>query len=181
MTTATEVLYSVEQQIATITLNRPAQRNALSIAAGEQLFDLWTEVDADPKVRVVILTATECGTFCAGMDLKEAAEIKRTRGCDILDVLKDPFYERMRSVKKPIIAAISVVNSVNPPDTSAVWAPFARMVWISARPPGVSVMRSEITRATISSSSPARSATRSRKAGSNSISPLILMIILDLF
>jgi enoyl-CoA hydratase len=107
MTTTADVLYSVDQQIATITLNRPAQRNALSIAAGEQLFDLWNEVDAEQSVRVVILTATECGTFCAGMDLKEAAEIRRTRGCDILDVLKDPFYERMRSVKKPIIAAMT--------------------------------------------------------------------------
>lgn len=41
------------------------------------------------------------------MDLKEAAEIKRTRGVDILDLLQDPFYERMRRVKKPIIAAMT--------------------------------------------------------------------------
>lgn len=102
-----DVLYAVSDGIATITLNRPAQRNALSIAANERLFALWDEVDRDPAVRVVVLTSADCGTFCAGMDLKEAAQIKATRGVDILEVLPDPFYERMRAVARPIIAAMT--------------------------------------------------------------------------
>jgi enoyl-CoA hydratase/carnithine racemase len=101
------VLYRVESGIASVTLNRPERRNALSIAAAERLYQIWGDIDADDSVRAVVLTAADCGTFCAGMDLKEAAEIKRERNCDILDVLKDPFYERMRSVKKPIIAAMT--------------------------------------------------------------------------
>ena len=105
--TMDDVLYSVADGIATVTLNRPAQRNALSIAANERLFALWAEVDRDPAVRVVILTSADCGTFCAGMDLKEAAAVKATRGVDILEVLPDPFYERMRRVAKPIIAAMT--------------------------------------------------------------------------
>jgi enoyl-CoA hydratase/carnithine racemase len=104
---AQAVLYGVESGIASITLNRPERRNALSIAAAERLYQIWGEIDADDSVRVVVLTAADCGTFCAGMDLKEAAEIKRERNCDILDVLTDPFYERMRSVSKPIIAAMT--------------------------------------------------------------------------
>lgn len=102
-----DVLYSITDGIATITLNRPKQRNALSVAAAGYLHALWSEIDADDSVRVVILDAADCGTFCAGMDLKEAVEIKRTRGVDILEVLQDPFYERMRRVKKPIIAAMT--------------------------------------------------------------------------
>lgn len=101
------VLYRVEDGVATITLNRPERRNALSIAAAERLYRLWGEIDADEAVRVVVLTSADCGTFCAGMDLKEAADVKRERGCDILEVLSDPFYERMRSVGKPIIAAMT--------------------------------------------------------------------------
>ena len=104
---ADSVLYAVDSGIATITLNRPEQRNALSIAAAERLHQLWCEIDADDGVRVAVLTGADCGTFCAGMDLKEAAEIRRTTGRDILDVLTDPFYERMRQVKKPIIAAMT--------------------------------------------------------------------------
>jgi enoyl-CoA hydratase/carnithine racemase len=93
--------------IATVTLNRPAQRNALSIDAANRLFRLWDELDADENVRVVILTSTDCGTFCAGMDLKEAAHVRSTEGRDILGMLDDPFYERMRTLRKPIIAAMT--------------------------------------------------------------------------
>lgn len=102
-----DVLYAVADGIATITLNRPAQRNALSIAANERLFRIWAQVDGDQAVRVVVLTSADCGTFCAGMDLKEAAQVKAERGVDILEVLPDPFYERMRTVAKPIIAAMT--------------------------------------------------------------------------
>lgn len=102
-----EVLYGVARAMATITLNRPERRNALSIAANERLAALWDEIDRDDAVQVVVLTSADCGTFCAGMDLKEAARIRAERGCDILEVLKDPFYERMRRVRKPIIAAMT--------------------------------------------------------------------------
>ena len=101
------VLYRVDSGVATVTLNRPERRNALSIAAAERLHQIWGEIDADDGVRVVVLTGADCGTFCAGMDLKEAAQVQRERNCDILDVLTDPFYERMRSVVKPIIAAMT--------------------------------------------------------------------------
>ncbi|MCL4767445.1 MAG: enoyl-CoA hydratase/isomerase family protein [Hyphomicrobiaceae bacterium] len=99
--------YAVEDGVATISINRPERRNALSIAAAETLHRLWHQIDDDVSVRVVILTSADCGTFCAGMDLKEAAEVKQQRGLDILDVLTDPFYERMRTVTKPIIAAMT--------------------------------------------------------------------------
>lgn len=104
---ANHVLYASEAGIATVTLNRPAQRNALSSSANARLFALWEEIDADPQVRCVILTSADCGTFCAGMDLKEAAQLRADRGVDVLTLLKDPFYARMRTVKKPIIAAMT--------------------------------------------------------------------------
>jgi enoyl-CoA hydratase len=103
----TDVLYAVTGGIATITLNRPERRNALSIASNERLYALWGEVDADPAVKVIILTSTDCGTFCAGMDLKEAAEVKAARGIDILELVRDPFYDRGRRVTKPVIAAMT--------------------------------------------------------------------------
>lgn len=101
------VLYGVESGIATVKLNRPERRNALSIAAAERLYEIWGQIDADDNVRVAVITSADCGTFCAGMDLKEAAEIKRKHNRDILEMITDPFYERMRSVKKPIIAAMT--------------------------------------------------------------------------
>lgn len=99
--------YEVMDGVAKITLNRPARRNALSVAGCNRLFELWDEVDADPRVKTVILTAAPCGTFCAGMDLKEAADIKQAQGVDVLTLIRDPFHQRMRSVTKPIIAAMT--------------------------------------------------------------------------
>jgi enoyl-CoA hydratase len=104
---AESVLFTCENGIATVTLNRPEQRNALSIDAMNRLYDLWERVDADPEIRVVILTSSDCGTFCAGMDLKEAARVKQDTGHDILTFLKDPLHSRMRAVRAPIIAAMT--------------------------------------------------------------------------
>ncbi|HIF08540.1 MAG TPA: enoyl-CoA hydratase/isomerase family protein [Sneathiellales bacterium] len=107
MTQSDELLFSVAEGIATVTINRPQQRNALNIAVSNGLFKLWEEVDVNPEVRVVVLTSADCGIFCAGMDLKEAARMKQETGEDILTFLKDPFHARMRRVKVPIIAAMT--------------------------------------------------------------------------
>jgi len=56
--------------IATLTLNRPHARNALSMALMGELLAALAELARDPAVRVVILAAAGPG-FCAGHDLKE--------------------------------------------------------------------------------------------------------------
>lgn len=101
------IRFEVSDGIATITLDRPQQRNALSIAAMNGLYEAWEHVDASPEIRVVILTSSDCGTFCAGMDLKQTARVKAETGRDILTFFKDPFHYRMRRVKVPIIAAMT--------------------------------------------------------------------------
>lgn len=107
MSTQDPVLYQVDRGIATITINRAEHRNSLSVAATNRLHDLWEQVDADREVRAVILTSADCGTFCAGLDLKEAARVKEEQDVDILSLMKDPFHTRMRMVTKPIIAAMT--------------------------------------------------------------------------
>lgn len=99
--------FQVEDGVATICIDRPAQRNALSIDVCEKLLDLWDVVETRDDIRVVILTSSDCGTFSAGMDLKEAAKIRTETGKDILEMLRDPFHQRMRKVSKPIIAAMT--------------------------------------------------------------------------
>jgi enoyl-CoA hydratase/carnithine racemase len=63
MSAAETVLYDVRDGIATVKINRPEMRNALSPDAANRLHDLWSEVDADKNVRVAILTSADCGTF----------------------------------------------------------------------------------------------------------------------
>jgi enoyl-CoA hydratase len=64
------VLLDVRDRIATITLNRPEVRNALSSELLRLLPKLMTSADGDPDVDVVILTGAD-PAFCAGLDLKE--------------------------------------------------------------------------------------------------------------
>ena len=72
MTSNPEVLYAVEDHVATVTLNRPERMNTISRPMLAELTAHLLAADADPDVRVVILTGTG-RAFCAGLDLTEAA------------------------------------------------------------------------------------------------------------
>jgi len=62
-----DILYNIEDGIATITLNRPQVMNALSPNLEAEMHRAFDEADADPDVRVIILTGAGAG-FCAGYD-----------------------------------------------------------------------------------------------------------------
>jgi len=64
------VLLEVSERIATITLNRPEARNALSSAVLRLLPDRLRAAEADSEVDVIVLTGAD-PAFCAGLDLKE--------------------------------------------------------------------------------------------------------------
>jgi enoyl-CoA hydratase/carnithine racemase len=70
-----DVLYDVADHIATITLNRPERMNTISGPMLDQLTRHLLKADADPNVRVVILTGTG-RAFCAGLDLAAASQGK---------------------------------------------------------------------------------------------------------
>jgi enoyl-CoA hydratase len=103
-TTATEstglVLLQRQDHMATITINRPAQRNAINHRLALQLASALDQLDADPDIAVGVLTGAG-GTFCAGMDLKAFAQgespIIAGRGFGGLTRAK---------VRKPLIAAV---------------------------------------------------------------------------
>jgi len=65
-----EVLYSTDDHVATITLNRPERMNTISGPMLSQLTQRLLEADADRDVRVIVLTGTG-RAFCAGLDLSE--------------------------------------------------------------------------------------------------------------
>lgn len=96
------VRYEVDRAMATVTLDSPANRNALSSALVEELSAHLRTAAADDDVRAVVLAHTG-GTFCAGADLKEqAAEggpAQGTRG--MLALLRD-----LVALAKPVVAAV---------------------------------------------------------------------------
>ena len=66
------VHYAVADSVATITLDSPHNRNALSRQLVTELFDRLERAGADPDVKVVLLTSAE-RVFCSGADLSEAS------------------------------------------------------------------------------------------------------------
>nr|WP_090277406.1 enoyl-CoA hydratase family protein [Mycolicibacterium komanii]CRL71838.1 enoyl-CoA hydratase [Mycolicibacterium komanii] len=101
----TLVRYDVDGPVARLTLDSPANRNALSTALVEQLHHGLTEAVADPGVRVVVLGHTG-GTFCAGADLSEAAgrepgELAADRAREMTRLLR-----RILELPVPVVGAI---------------------------------------------------------------------------
>jgi enoyl-CoA hydratase len=106
MADGSAVLYEKKDSIGIITLNRPERMNAISVEVWNALDDIWTTVDNDDEVRVLVITGAGEKAFCAGMDLKQQAELS-AMGKDIIKEVKDPYMKNMRKVKKPIIAAVN--------------------------------------------------------------------------
>ncbi|MFD0019939.1 enoyl-CoA hydratase/isomerase family protein [Streptomyces sp. NPDC058382] len=63
----------VEKQgpIAIVTLNRPARRNSFTPEMLVRLADAWDDIEADPAIRVAVLTGAGDAAFCSGGDLAE--------------------------------------------------------------------------------------------------------------
>jgi enoyl-CoA hydratase len=64
-----ELLFDIDAGVATITLNRPEQRNALSAQLLAELVDAMRRARDDEDVRAVVLTGAGDKAFCAGADL----------------------------------------------------------------------------------------------------------------
>lgn len=88
---------------AVLQFNRPDVLNALNMRLMEELVDAFERLDQDQEVRCIILTGNE-KAFAAGADIKEMADAS---AIDML--LRDQFarWDRIRKIKKPIIAAVS--------------------------------------------------------------------------
>ena len=93
---------SVEGGVATITLDSPSNRNALSRALLEQLHKALDEAE-QPGVRVVVLTHTP-PVFCAGADIKERSD-RSTIGTSSSLMVRA--IERFGSGNAPTIAAVN--------------------------------------------------------------------------
>ena len=71
--TSTHVLVtrSDDRHVVTVTLNRPAQMNAMNTGMGEDLLACFDALARDPDARAVVFTGAGDKAFCAGGDLKE--------------------------------------------------------------------------------------------------------------
>jgi enoyl-CoA hydratase len=105
------LVVEVADRVATVTLNRPAARNALSRALRRALYDGIGALNADATVDAVVITGAD-PAFCAGLDLKELGSATEPAGDDVGVGLPGdgrPAHEHspIPPISKPIIGAIN--------------------------------------------------------------------------
>ena len=108
-----DLLMDREGPVMVLTMNRPARRNAMTLAMFGRLADAWDEIDADETIRACILTGAG-DHFCAGMDLRAmAGDADATDDYDVAGRMERDgsgwIYDgllKTRHPRVPIIAAV---------------------------------------------------------------------------
>ncbi|CCD88944.1 putative Enoyl-CoA hydratase/isomerase [Bradyrhizobium sp. ORS 285] len=133
------VLKTISDGIATVTLNRPDKRNAMSDEMRSSLIEVLEEIAADKSVRALVLTGAGKG-FCAGGDV---AGMKRRMEAPAGEVGFNGWARQQRvhrtqmllhTMPKPTIAAVNGAAAGLGADTAlacdfVIASPFAKFVW----------------------------------------------------
>lgn len=102
------ILLSIENGIATITLNRPDKLNSFNREMALLLQQILADCASDQSVRCIVLTGAGKG-FCAGQDLAEVVDPNGPGMQRILSEHYNPIIEKIRNLQKPVVAAVNGV------------------------------------------------------------------------
>jgi len=101
-----DLVVALQDSVATVTLNRPRVRNAVTLAMWNGLAELFHRFAADDAVRAVILTGAG-EHFCAGADISEFATVRNSaESGHAYDRAVDICSDAILHIEKPTIAAI---------------------------------------------------------------------------
>jgi enoyl-CoA hydratase/carnithine racemase len=101
------LLFDLTDQVAVMTLNRPAVRNAMNRELSHALIEALQRVREDADIRAAVITGAG-RTFCAGADLKERAQAGRAADASVasaIEASRTTSFTRL-AIEKPFIAAI---------------------------------------------------------------------------
>lgn len=103
------IVLKIENNIGFITLNRPEVFNSFNHEMRVQMHAALDQCASDNTVRTIVIRG-EGKAFCAGQDLKEVTTPETMPGFDkILNEGYNPIIERIRTIEKPIVAAVNGV------------------------------------------------------------------------
>lgn len=100
---ATWIQSEVRGRVGLVRLHRPAAMNALNTALMDELVQALETFDAAPEVGAIVITGDE-RAFAAGADIGEMAQASAV---DMLLADRIARWDRMRRIRKPIVAAVS--------------------------------------------------------------------------
>src|SRR2546425_350093 len=109
--------------VAVVTIDRPAQANALDPPTLRDLAAAWRAVAADPEIRCAVLTGAGERSFCAGMDMKTTipAAQRFARG----ERIEPEVFEGLRSVTTALLAGFDLATPLVTAAGIAATAPLA--------------------------------------------------------
>ena len=102
----TTLLTSLENNIFTITINRPDKMNALNQEVMNEINAVMDEVNNNTEIKSVIITGTGNKAFVAGADISEFSGLSQQQGMALAKKGQDLFF-KIENCSKPIIAAVN--------------------------------------------------------------------------
>jgi 2-(1,2-epoxy-1,2-dihydrophenyl)acetyl-CoA isomerase len=102
------LLFEIKENIGVITLNRPEKFNSVIRELALAIQDRLDECNSNDEVRAVYITGTG-RAFCAGQDLAEVVDPNGPELGEIVSQHFNPIITRIRSLKKPVVAAVNGV------------------------------------------------------------------------
>jgi enoyl-CoA hydratase/carnithine racemase len=106
-----DIIFNNAEGIATITLNRPARKNAFTLEMIDQWADTLESWRKDPEVKVIVLTGAG-DDFCSGVDFASGSQDQRTGPYEMKNVLWERIHRIalvLEDIDKPVIAAMKGV------------------------------------------------------------------------
>lgn len=101
------ILFEERDQVAFITINRPAQLNALNKQTIAELHDCLSLANTTNSIRVIILTGSGEKAFVAGADIKEFASFSVEEGQQLAAQGQALLFSYIENMSKPVIAAVN--------------------------------------------------------------------------
>lgn len=105
MTEYNNILFSVEDSIALITINRPKSLNALNAETLKELGSVISLVKDDKEIKAVIITGAG-RAFVAGADIPEMRDLNTIEGRE-MSILGQSVFSNIENMEKPVIAAVN--------------------------------------------------------------------------
>lgn len=101
------ILITIEEKIATVTINRPTKLNALNKQTINDLQKAFKLLAKNNDVRVIVLTGTGEKAFVAGADISEFANYTIEEGTALAAEGQEKLFDFIENLKKPVIAAVN--------------------------------------------------------------------------
>jgi enoyl-CoA hydratase/carnithine racemase len=106
----TDIDFDISNAVATIRLNRPARKHAITQAMWEAIPPMLEAADADPSVKVIMLTSSSADAFCAGADIQEFSQFAQDANWRAANQAAiGRVQTRLARTTKPSIAKVSGV------------------------------------------------------------------------